>query len=45
MAMLSDLLYLEQSDMLAMTDTVVQSYKEMGNYDRVRILRVVIVCS
>lgn len=45
MAMLSDLLYLEQSDMLSkeMTATVVQSYKDMNDRDRVRKLRVVSV--
>lgn len=45
MAMIEDLLYLSQSDMLTseMTATVVQSYKEMGNRDRVRKLRVVSV--
>ena len=45
MAMLSDLLFLEQSAMLTkeMTATVLQSYKEMGNRDRVRKLRVVSV--
>lgn len=40
MAMLSDLLYLSQSGMLTkeMTDSVLLSYKDMSDRDRVRKL-------